>query len=123
MKVLIAVVMFLFGLFVGILVVPTFKEFSTPLYLEEEYSTPRIKSILIGFGVCYLWNPIYGVMILGAYYLLIGFALSRFVTASYTNGVFDKYLNSRIEGAKVNQGLRQDTDDDDEEDEEETEQN
>lgn len=51
MKVLIAVVMFLFGLFVGILVVPTFKEFSTPLYLEEEYSTPRIKTILNGFGV------------------------------------------------------------------------
>ena len=51
MKALIAVVMFLFGLFVGILIVPTFKEFSTPLYMEEEYSTPRIKSILNGFGV------------------------------------------------------------------------
>ena len=51
MKVLIAIVMFLFGLFVGILVVPTFQEFSTPLYSEEEYSTPRIKSILNGFGV------------------------------------------------------------------------
>ena len=51
MKVLIAVVMFLFGVFVGILVIPTFKEFSTPLYLEEEYSTPRIKTILNGFGV------------------------------------------------------------------------
>ena len=51
MKVLIAVVMFLFGLFVGILVIPTFKEFSTPLYLEEEYSTPRIKSLLSGFGI------------------------------------------------------------------------
>ena len=51
MKVLIAIVMFLFGLFIGILVVPTFQEFSTPLYMEEEYSTPRIKSILSGFGV------------------------------------------------------------------------
>ena len=51
MKVLIAIVMFLFGLFVGVLVVPGFKEFSTPLYLEEEYSTPRIKSLLSGFGV------------------------------------------------------------------------
>ena len=51
MKVLIAIVMFLFGLFVGILVVPGFKEFSTPLYMEEEYSTPRIKSLLSGFGV------------------------------------------------------------------------
>ena len=51
MKVLIAIVMFLFGLFVGILVVPGFKEFSTPLYLEEEYSTPRIKTLLSGFGI------------------------------------------------------------------------
>jgi len=51
MKVLIAVVMFLFGLFVGILVIPAFKEFSEPLYLEEEYSTPRIKSILHEFGI------------------------------------------------------------------------
>ncbi len=51
MKVLIAVVMFLFGLFVGVLVVPMFKEFSTPFYAEEEYSTPRIKTLLNEFGV------------------------------------------------------------------------
>ena len=51
MKVLIAIVMFLFGLFVGILIIPTFKEFSTPMYSEEEYSTPRIKSVLSGFGI------------------------------------------------------------------------
>ena len=78
--------------------------------------------ILIGFVLCYFWHPVYGVMILAAYYILIGFTLSRFVTASYVNGVFDKYLNSRIEGAKVNQGLRQETDeDDDETDDEEDE--
>ena len=51
MKALIAIVMFLFGLFVGLLIVPTFKEFSAPLYMEEEYSTPRVKSVLNGFGV------------------------------------------------------------------------
>ena len=51
MKALIAIVMFLFGVFVGILIVPTFKEFSTPLYLEEEYSSPRIKSLLHEFGI------------------------------------------------------------------------
>jgi len=51
MKVLIAVVMFLFGVFVGILVMPMFKEFSTPYYVEEEYSTPRIKSLLNEFGI------------------------------------------------------------------------
>ena len=79
--------------------------------------------VVIGFALCYLWHPIYGVMLLGLYYILIGYTLSRFVTASYTNGVFDKYLNSRIEGAKVNQGLRQTTEEDDEDDEEETEPN
>ena len=51
MKVLIAIVMFLFGVFVGILVVPTFQEFSTPMYVEEEYSSPRIKSLLHEFGI------------------------------------------------------------------------
>jgi len=51
MKALIAVVMFLFGLFVGVLVVPTFKEFSSSMYVEEEYSTPRVKTLLTGFGV------------------------------------------------------------------------
>ncbi|MBR2663400.1 MAG: YesL family protein [Clostridia bacterium] len=78
--------------------------------------------VAIGFLLCYLWHPIYGILILGGYYLLIGFTLSRFVTASYTNGVFDKYLNSRIEGAKVNRGLRQETDEDEDDEEEDTEQ-
>ena len=75
--------------------------------------------VLIGFLLCYLWSPVYGALILFAYYMLIGFSLSRFVTASYTNAVFDKFLNPRIEGAKVNQGLRQDSDEDDEEEEDE----
>ena len=69
---------------------------------------------VLGFLLCYLWHPVYGAMILFAYYLLIGFTLSRFVTASYTNGVFDRYLNTRIEGAKVNQGLRQESDEEEE---------
>jgi hypothetical protein len=51
MKVLIAVVMFLFGIFVGILVVPMFKEFSTPMYIEEEYSSARVKSLLHEFDI------------------------------------------------------------------------
>ena len=72
--------------------------------------------VLIGFALCYFWSPIYGSLILFGYYFLIGFALSRFVTASYTNAVFDRFLNPRIEGAKVNQGLH--TDSGDEEDEE-----
>jgi uncharacterized membrane protein YesL len=74
--------------------------------------------VLLGFVVCFLWNPMYGALILFGYYLLFGFSLSRFITASYTNAVFDRFLNARIEGAKVNQGLRQESDDDEEDDEE-----
>ena len=74
--------------------------------------------VLIGAALCYFWHPVYGIMILGGYYMIIGFTLSRFVTASYTNGVFDRFLNSRIEGAKVNQGLRDpNLDEEDDEDE------
>ena len=51
MKALIAIVMFLFGLFVGILSIPFIKEFSTPLYVEEEYSTPRVKTLLRNFNI------------------------------------------------------------------------
>ncbi len=56
-----------------------------------------------------------------AYYVIFGFGLSRFITASYTNAVFDKYINSRIEGAQVNRGLSQEDDDDEDEDDEEEE--
>ena len=53
------------------------------------------------------------------YYVLIGFSLSRFIYASYTNAVFDKFINARIEGAAVNRGLSQEEDDDDAEDDDE----
>ena len=75
--------------------------------------------VLLGFAVCYFWNPIAGSLILFAYYVLFGFSFSRFITASYTNAVFDKFLNPRIEGAVVNRGLRQDSDDDDDDEDEE----
>ncbi|MBR2661055.1 MAG: YesL family protein [Clostridia bacterium] len=70
---------------------------------------------VIGGLLMYFWNPWYGAMILFGYYLLIGFSLSRFVTASYTNAVFDRFINPRIEGAKVNQGLHKDEDEEDDE--------
>lgn len=60
-------------------------------------------------------------MLLFAYYLIFGFAFSRFITASFTNAVFDKYINSRIEGAQVNRGLSQENDDDDDDDDDEQE--
>ena len=60
---------------------------------------------LIGAALIWFWNPMIGMLILFAWYALIGFALSRFITASYTNAVFDRFINPRIEGAKVDQGL------------------
>lgn len=72
---------------------------------------------LIAFLVALYINTIWALLGLVGYYLLVGFGLSRFVTASYTNGVFDKYINSRIEGAQVNRGLNTEIDDEDDEDE------
>ena len=79
--------------------------------------------MVLGVLIAVVFNvPQYVVMALFLYYVLIGYALSRFVSASYTNGVFEKYINSRIEGAPVNKGLRvSEEDEDDEEDEEEDE--
>ena len=51
MKALIAIVMFIFGIFVGLLVTPFIQEFSTTMYEEVEYSTPRVKTLLRGFGI------------------------------------------------------------------------
>lgn len=70
---------------------------------------------LIGAAIMWFWNPMYGMLILFSWYVLIGFAASRFVTASYTNAVFDRFINSRIEGAKVNQGLHQNEDEEEDE--------
>ncbi len=55
---------------------------------------------------------IYAILGLSAYYLIIGLSLTRFVNASFTNAVFDRYINSRIEGVKVNRGMSEDQDDD-----------
>ena len=78
--------------------------------------------MIIGVGLAFFVSPMYCVLGLFAYYLIIGFSLSRFVTASYTNAVFDRFINSKIEGAVVNRGLNTEEDDDEDEDEEETEQ-
>ena len=53
---------------------------------------------------------IYALLILGAYYVVVGFALVRFIHASYTNAVFDRYINSRIEGVEVDRGLAKEED-------------
>jgi len=70
--------------------------------------------ILIAAAVAVL-TPYYvwAVVICFLYYLLFGFAFSRFISASFTNAVFDKYINSKIEGVQINRGLYNDEDDED----------
>ncbi len=63
-------------------------------------------------------NSLLALLILACYYVIIGFCFTRFVYASYTNGVFDKYINVHMEGVQVNRGLSSNVDDDDEEEEE-----
>ena len=58
----------------------------------------------------------------GAFWLLnatgaVSAGISRFITASYTNAVFDRFINPRIEGAKVNQGIYTPEEDEDEDEE------
>ena len=52
-------------------------------------------------------------------FILIGFSLHRFICASYTNGVFDKLINSKIEGVQVGRGLYVEEEDDGEDKSEE----
>ncbi len=58
----------------------------------------------------------YALLFLAVYYVVIGFALSRFVGASYANAVFDRYLNPNIEGAEVGRGLYVEEPDDEDDD-------
>ena len=69
--------------------------------------------ILLAAAVSYFTPYLqWAVLVVFLYYMVLGFALSRFGAASYTNAVFDKYINSKIEGAQVNQGLYTENDDD-----------
>ncbi len=74
---------------------------------------------LIAVAVFYFTFSELALVVLAFYYILMGFTLVRFIFASFTNGVFDKYINIHMEGVQVNRGLATDLDEDD--DEEETE--
>ena len=71
----------------------------------------RLATLIVpAVAVLLVWTvPIeqYVLLVLAAYYLLLGFALSRFITASYANSLFDRFINPRIEGAQTGMGLRQ----------------
>lgn len=77
--------------------------------------------VALGVVLMLFINSIWVPLILLMYYVLFGFAFSRFITASYTNAQFDKYINSRIEGAQVNRGLAEEDDEDYEDEAEEEE--
>ncbi len=66
--------------------------------------------------LAYLIPNTYVLLVLGLYYLVIGYALYQFMTISFANSCFDRFLNPRIEGADVNKGLRDPSYDDDESD-------
>ena len=60
----------------------------------------------IPMAVVYFLPGTIPLLVVGLYYLLIGYALYQFMTISYANSCFDRYLNPRIEGADINKGLR-----------------
>lgn len=72
---------------------------------------------LIALVAFYLTGSLIALMLLAGYYILIGYALSRFVMASYTNAVFDRFINAHMEGVQINRGMASDEDDDDEDEE------
>jgi hypothetical protein len=75
---------------------------------------PTLIAALVAFYTPYM---LYALMALAGYYLLIGNSLARFVYASFTNAVFDRYINPRVAGARVNRGLSPADDEEDAEDE------
>lgn len=74
--------------------------------------------VAIGLAVAIFFGQIQWVVFaLVAYYVLIGFGLSRFIYASYANAVFDRFINVHLEGVQINRGLSQEAEDEDDEEE------
>ena len=81
-----------------------------------------LPTLIAGVAFFFTGSPI-ALLVLGAYYIIIGFAFFRFVCASYTNGVFDKFINSHMEGVQINRGLASEEDEEEEEEEQQEDQN
>lgn len=75
---------------------------------------PSLIAALVAFYTPYM---MYALMALAGYYILLGNGLARFVYASFTNAVFDRYINPRIAGVEVGRGLSTEVDEDEDEDE------
>ena len=78
---------------------------------------PLIALVVAFLTPYYMW----ALIICFLYYTIFGFAFSRFISASFTNAVFDKYINSKIEGVQIDRGLYKEDDDDDDMDDDEPE--
>jgi len=75
---------------------------------------------IIAVAVMFLSSSwLYALLALALYYVIVGNGMTRFIFASFTNGVFDKFINIHIEGVEVNRGLAKDDDDDYEDEDEE----
>ena len=73
---------------------------------------------IICLAVFMFTGSLIALLVLAIYYVLIGFALARFVYASFTNGVFDRFINSHLAGVEINRGLAKEEDLDEEDEEE-----
>lgn len=72
---------------------------------------PAVIAFLVAYFASFQWAML-GILL---WYILIGFTLSRFIHASYSNAVFDRYINSKLEGVKVDRGIyKPDEEEDDE---------
>ena len=79
-----------------------------------------VPALICAFLLLFTGIGMWAVLVLVAYYLICGVSLTRFVYASYTNAVFDRFINKNLEGVKVNRGLSTEEDDEDDEDAPET---
>ncbi len=70
---------------------------------------------IIAIIVFFFTGTVYALLFLVLYYALFGYAMTRFVFASFSNAVFDRFINKNIEGVEVNRGLSKEEDDEDEE--------
>ena len=80
---------------------------------------PAILAFVVYYFFAVPW--VYIGLFVALYYAILGNAFARFVFASFTNGLFEKYMNPHIEGARTNIGLHNEDDEDPDDDEEEEE--
>ena len=79
-----------------------------------------IPALIAGLAAFFTPYLMYTLMALCGYYLLIGNALARFVYASLSNAVFDRFINAHIPGAQVNRGLAEEEEEEEDEPEQQT---